>query len=93
MQQETIAASPLDITVRGSALPACRDKHGHLTQYPGQIVYVHDDWRLVYIGTLEGRHEFFAEQATRTNLGGVSLAAAKKAMLELAACERDNSAT
>jgi len=64
-------------------LPATRDKNGHLVQYPGRIVYVHDDWRLVYIGTLDGRHEFFAEQTNRITLGSLSFAAAKAALVDL----------
>lgn len=65
-------------------LPVARDKNGHLTQYPGRIVYVHDDWRLVYIGTVDGRHEFFAEHASRVNLGQISLAEAKQRLIFMA---------
>lgn len=65
-------------------LPATRDKQGHLVQYPGRIAYVHDDWRLVYIGTIDGRHEFFAEKSHRQNLGDISFAEAKKQLIELA---------
>jgi hypothetical protein len=87
---EAIAQGPVDVTVTPDMLPACRDKNGHMAQYQGRIVYVHDDWRLVYHDTLDGRHTFVAEHSTRTNLGGVSFAAAKAAMIELAAYERDN---
>lgn len=90
MSTAPIAQGPVDVIVRPETLPTCRDKQGHLVQYPGRIVYVHDDWRLVYHGTLDGRHDFFAEQATRTNLGGVSFAAAKAALIDLAEYERDN---
>jgi hypothetical protein len=64
-------------------LPTLRDKYGHMVQYPGRIVYVHDNWRLVYFGTLDGKHEFFAEEASRTNLGALSFQAARAAMLDL----------
>jgi hypothetical protein len=69
--------------VPAHSLPALRDKEGHLVKYPGRIAYVHDNWRLVYIGTLDGRHEFYAEEATRIKLGPISFAAAKAAMLDL----------
>lgn len=85
-------ASPVECHVRPSSLPTCRDKHGHWVQYPGRIVYVHDNWRLVYVGTLDGRHEFFAEEVSRTNLGAVSFDAAKAALIDLARYERDNPA-
>jgi hypothetical protein len=72
------------------ALPTLRDKHGHMAQYPGRIVYMHDNWRLVYLGTVDGRHEFFAEQSTRVNLGSLSFDAAKAAMLDLIRYEKEN---
>lgn len=65
------------------ACMTCRDKHGHWVQYPGRIVYVHDNWRLVYVGTIDGRHEFFAEEVSRTNLGALSFDAAKAALIDL----------
>ncbi len=65
-------------------LPATRDKQGHLVQYHGRIAYVHDYWRLVYIGTIDGKHEFFAEKSYRQNLGDISFAEAKKQLIELA---------
>jgi hypothetical protein len=70
-------------------LPTCRDQNGQWVQYPGQIVYIHDNWRLVYIGTLDGRHEFFAEQVSRRNLGEISFDAAKEALLGLIEYEKD----
>lgn len=71
-------------------LPPCRDKNWCLVQqYPGQIVYVHDCWRLVYVSTTDGRHEFFAEQAQRTRLSALSFDAAKKSLIELVRYNRD----
>ena len=70
-------------TVLENDLPPPRDKNGHLIQYPGRICYVHDNWRLVYISTPDGRHEFFAEETSRTKLGHLSLSAAKAAMIDL----------
>ena len=70
--------------VSEGSLPTCRDKDGHLVQYPGRIVYVHGNWRLVYVGTLDGRHEFFAEEVRRVNLGALSYEAAKAALIDLA---------
>ena len=70
-------------------LPATRDKNGHLVQYPGRIAYVHDDWRLIYIATIDGRHEFFAEKSYRQKLGTISFAEAKKQLIELARNDYD----
>ncbi len=77
------AQQALEAKVSEHSLPTLRDKHGHMVQYPGRIVYVHDKWRLVYIGTIDGRHEFFAEEVARINLGSLSFDAAKAAMLDL----------
>lgn len=92
MTTTAAGASPVECLVRPGSLPTCRDKHGHWVQYPGQIVYVHDNWRLVYVGTLDGKHEFFAEQVSRVSLGAVSFDAAKAALIDLARYERDNPA-
>lgn len=73
-----------DVKVPEHSLPTPRDEYGHMVQYPGRIVYTHGKrWRLVYVGTLDGRHEFFAEEATRINLGGLSFEAAKAALIDL----------
>lgn len=71
------------VCVTEETLPATRDKNGHLVKYPGRIVYVHDNWRLVYLGTVDGKHKFFAEEVTRINLGGLSFKDAKAAMVDL----------
>ena len=92
MTKIAAGASPVDCRVRPGLLPTCRDKHGHLVQYPGQIVYVHDNWRLVYVGTLDGRHEFFAEEVSRTKLGPLSFYAAKAALIDLVRYNRDHPA-
>lgn len=73
----------LEAHVPENTLPVLRDKHGHMSKYPGRIVYTHDAWRLVYMGTIDGKHEFFAEQATRVRLGALSFAKAKAAMIDL----------
>ena len=72
-----------EVRVPENTLPATRDKFGHMVQYPGRIVYVHDNWRLIYIGTVDGRHEFFAEEFNRIKLGSLSFNEAKAAMIEL----------
>jgi hypothetical protein len=77
------AQQALEARVPEHTLPPLRDKHGHMAQYPGRIVYVHDKWRLVYMGTIDGGHEFVAEEVSRTNLGSLSFDAAKAAMLAL----------
>lgn len=85
-------ASPVERLVRPGDLPTCRNKQGHWVQYPGRIVYVHDNWRLVYVGALDGKHEFFAETVSCSPLGAVSFDAAKAALIDLARYERDNPA-
>jgi hypothetical protein len=66
-----------------ATIPACRNQYGHLTKYPGRICYTQANWRLVYVGTIDGRHEFFAEHSSRINLGSVSFQAAKQAMVDI----------
>ena len=92
MDTTDAGASPVERHVSPDSLPTCRDKNGHCVQYPGQIVYVHDSWRLVYVGTLDGRHEFFAEEVSRTKLGALSFNAAKSALIDLARYNRDHPA-
>ncbi len=62
--------------VRLSDLPSARDRDGYLIGYPGQLVYASGNRRLIYIGTIDGKHEFFIEEVSRANLGQISLAAA-----------------
>ena len=63
-----------------------RDKFGHWIDWPGRIAYQHDNWRLIYVGSvnIDGTHEFLVEKTDgRINLGRVSFAEAKKQMLDL----------
>lgn len=53
-----------------------RNVYGHLVNYPGRAVESKNGMNLVYVGTLDGRHEFLINGVIKLNLRSVTLEAA-----------------